>query len=146
MSLKNFYIIDKNQFVQHGDYLSKKKRKYGYTSVKIGRNILDNLEGTSPNGYIVHEFKRGKKVLQGDLFQVLHYMNILQNKGYNVDHGVIHLLGTKDTKIIEFTPNLLNELNTAYIELEKLRDMQIPEPIRNYYCVHGCSYSFFCWG
>ncbi|WP_155951122.1 Dna2/Cas4 domain-containing protein [Ferroplasma acidiphilum] len=146
MSLKNFYIIDKNQFVAHGDYLSKKKRRYGFTNIKLGRNVLDNLEITPNDNYIVHEFKRGKKVLPGDIFQVLHYMNILRTKGYTVENGEIHTLGSKDIKIIKLDEDAINELNTVYTELEKLRNEIIPDPIRNYYCNHGCSYSSFCWG
>lgn len=146
MSLKSFYILDGNQFVQHGHYLSGKKRRYGYTSVRIGRNEIDNLEITLNNEYIVHEFKRGKKALQGDIFQCLHYMNLLKNKGFKVDHGVIHLLGTKNIRIIELENNLLEELYVVYDELEKLKNIQIPGPVRNYYCGHGCSYNLFCWG
>ena len=77
---------------------------------------------------------------------ILMFSFLLKNKGFKVDHGVLHLLGTKNIRIIELENNLLEELCVVYKELEKLENIQIPEPVRNYYCGHGCSYNLFCWG
>jgi CRISPR-associated exonuclease Cas4 len=144
MSLINFYIIDNNPFVKHGQYLSEAKRRQGFSNIRIGRNEIDNLEIMSDGQYIIHEFKRGKKALKGDIFQVLHYINLLESQGFKVKNGVLHLLGTKSIEII---PNIKdkNELFKVYEELYKLKNAQMPEAIRNYYCNHGCSYRFYCW-
>lgn len=145
MSVHNFYVLDKNQFVQHGSYVSEKDRKYGFKEVKIGRNKIDNLEVLDDGSYVVHEFKRGRKALPGDIFQTLHYMNILEQKGYKIKYGSIHLLGTKIVKTVIINQENLKILYQAYDGLLELNNTEMPEPIKNYFCLHGCSYTNFCW-
>lgn len=145
MSVHNFYVLDKNQFVLHGSYISKKKRRYGFREVKIGRNKIDNLEMFQDGDYIVHEFKRGRKALPGDIFQTLHYMNILEQKGYRVRYGIIHLLGTKMVKRVDIDEENIETLYKVYEEVTKMRDQKMPEPVKNYFCTRGCSYTNFCW-
>jgi CRISPR-associated exonuclease Cas4 len=145
MSVHDFYIIDKNEFIQHGTYLSDKKRRYGFREVKIGKNKIDNLEMLDDGCYVVHEFKRGRKPLPGDIFQTLHYINILENRGYEIKYGLLHLLGTKVVKTVYRTNDNIEKLYNVYNELFNLKNMEMPEPVKNYFCIHGCSYSFFCW-
>lgn len=146
MSVHSFYIIDKNQFVQHGSFLSAKKRNTGYNSVRIGKNEIDNLEQNSNGEYIVHEYKRGYKPLDGDIFQILHYMNLIENSGYKIGDGILHLLGSKKVVYVKKTEKLMNRLIDAYRDIQRLKNEEMPGPIRNYFCLHGCSYAYFCWG
>jgi CRISPR-associated exonuclease Cas4 len=146
MSIHSFYVIDKNEFVEHGSFLNNRNRKYGYHGIRIGQNEIDNLEIDKDGNYIVHEFKRGHKALDGDIFQILHYIELLENQGFIVKYGVLHLLGSNKIRIIEKTQDLLSRLENAYENINILRNDKMPAPVKNYYCSHGCSYAFFCWG
>ncbi len=146
MSIHSFYVIDKNSFVLHGSFLSSKKRNTGYNSVRIGQNEIDNLELGEDGDYIVHEYKRGYKALDGDIFQILHYMNLLEISGYKVGDGLLHLLGSKKIVKVQENKDLLDRLKSAYSDIEILKYEKMPEPVRNYFCKHGCSYTYFCWG
>lgn len=145
MSIHDFYITDNNEFIKNGEYLSERNRKYGYNQLKIGRNVIDNVEFKTDKSITVHEFKRGKRPLKGDIMQLSHYMNILELNGYKIDHGELHLLGSKKIEIIKLTDEIMKELNSIYEGIVKLKDTSIPEPKKNYFCVHGCSYRNFCW-
>ncbi len=146
MSIHSFYVIDKNPFVQHGNFLRDKKRNTGYNSVRIGQNEIDNLEIDKNGNYIVHEYKRGRKPLEGDIFQILHYMNLLELNGYKTGDGVLHLLGSKKVVAVHKTEELLGRLLSTYEDIQLLKKSEIPPPERNYFCNHGCSYTYFCWG
>ncbi len=146
MSIHSFYVIDKNPFVHHGSFLRSKKRNTGYNSVRIGQNEIDNLELCTDGKYIVHEYKRGYKPLDGDIFQILHYMNLLELSGYKTDEGVLHLLGSKKIVYVHKTKELLDRLISAYNDIQILKNEKIPAPVKNYFCEHGCSYAYFCWG
>ena len=121
MSIHSFYIIDKNQFVEHGSFLSNIDRRYGYKSIRIGQNEIDNLEINNKGNYIVHEFKRGHKALDGDIFQILHYIKLLENKGFKVEYGVLHLLGSNKIKVIKEDSDLELKLENAYKSIINLK-------------------------
>ena len=95
LSLHEIYITDGTEFVKLGRYSNDEQRKYGYSQVAIGRNKIDYIQMLQSGEYIIHEFKRGRKVIDADIFQVSHYMNIADQSGYNIKCGEIHLLGSK---------------------------------------------------
>lgn len=146
LSLHEIYITDGTEFVKLGRYSNDEQRKYGYSQVAIGRNKIDYIQMLQSGKYIIHEFKRGRKVIDADIFQVSHYMNIADQSGFNIECGEIHLLGSKKIVYLPFPLENMDLLKKKYLLLEKLKKTSIPPARRNYFCSHGCSYIEFCWG
>lgn len=146
LSLHEIYVSDGTEFVKLGKYENDRQRQYSYSQVSIGRNKIDNLEINKDGMCVIHEFKRGKKLLEADIFQVSHYLKIASINGYRVSHGEIHLLGSKSIIEIKFPLENEEALIAKYRILDMLRNSPMPKPEKNYFCFHGCSYVEFCWG
>ncbi len=145
LSLHNIYITDGNEFVKEGKYLADNREHPGFKKIKIGSNVIDNLEIRSDSKVIVHEYKRGRKVLSADVLQLAHYLNCLK-MDYGIDaSGILHLSGSKKIVEVSLIDNL-EELQAAYDKIESMANSDIPAPKRNWFCRHGCSYVEFCWG
>jgi CRISPR-associated exonuclease Cas4 len=146
LSLHEIYITDGTEYVKLGAYANNIERNYGYSQVTIGRNKLDFVQFTKEGKCVIHEFKRGRKLIEADKFQIAHYINVANANGFSVDHGEIHLLGSKKVITVKFPLENLDELNEKYEILDRLRNSQIPKAKRCYFCFRGCSYVEFCWG
>lgn len=146
LSLHEIYITDGSEYVKLGNYTNNNERNYGYSQVTIGRNKIDYVQFTNEGKCIIHEFKRGKRLIDADIFQISHYMNIANLNGYYLDHGEIHLLGSKKIYRINFPLENQDQLNEKYKLLDSLKEIDIPKAKRCYFCSRGCSYVEFCWG
>jgi len=146
LSIHEIYIEDGTDFIRLGKYANDFQRNYGYSQVTIGRNKIDYVQFNDKNRCIIHEFKRGRKVLDADISQISHYMNVADQNGFSVDHGEIHLLGSKKIFLVKFPLENPESLRKKYEKIADLASAKIPSPKRNYFCSHGCSYVEFCWG
>ncbi|PYB67552.1 hypothetical protein DMB44_08595 [Thermoplasma sp. Kam2015] len=145
LSLHNIYISDGNEFIKEGKYLSEVRKHPGYRSVRIGSNVIDNLEIMSDGSMIVHEYKRGRRALKADLLQVAHYLNCLLEIYGKEATGVLHLSGSRKTVTISLN-DYLDDLDRAYLLIDTMRSAEIPKARRNPFCRRGCSFVEFCWG
>lgn len=145
LSVHEMTITDGTLFVKHGSFISNRKRAYGYSEMVVGRNKIDNLKVDDDGSYVVHEFKRGGKLLDADVMQVSHYINVLEHIGSKVKHAEIHLLKSKRIEFINFNSQLKEKLELTYKELQNMLHTEIPEAELNYFCYHGCSFVEFCW-
>ncbi len=146
LSVHEIYIEDGTEFIKLGKYSNDIQRNYGYSQVSIGRNKIDYMQFKQDGKCIIHEFKRGRKVISADINQLSHYMNIANQNGIQIDHGEIHLLGSKKIHYVSFPLENLDSLKEKYKKIIALKDSAIPPAKRNYFCSHGCSYVEFCWG
>lgn len=145
LSLHGDIIKDGTEYIYEGKYLNDKKRKYGLSQLRIGSNVLDYVK-ISDSKYVIHEFKRGKRLLDADIYQISHYMYILKRLLKIDVEGYIHLLGSKKVIKINLNNDLINNLNKLYQKIEKMKLTEIPQPIKNSFCFSGCSFVEFCWG
>ncbi|WP_188681091.1 Dna2/Cas4 domain-containing protein [Thermogymnomonas acidicola] len=145
LSVHNIYITDGTEFVMEGKYLAENREHPGFSRVKVGSNVIDNLEILPDGTALVHEYKRGRKALKADVLQLAHYLNCLLS-GYGVEaRGILHLTGSR--KVVEIAlPEHLQELQEAYRKIESMTVSEIPQAKRNWFCRRGCSYVEFCWG
>lgn len=146
LSLHEIYITDGTEYVKLGAYSNEIQRKFGYSQVSIGRNKIDYVQRLENGKLIIHEFKRGRKVIEADILQLTHYMFISNINGASIDHGEIHLLGSRKIVKLGFPNEYLGQLKRMYREIDSLMTSEIPRRARNYFCSHGCSYVEFCWG
>ncbi|MHB1470829.1 MAG: Dna2/Cas4 domain-containing protein [Thermoplasmataceae archaeon] len=145
LSIHEMTVTDGTQFVKHGLFLSNRKRSYGHSEMSIGRNKIDNLKVDGNGNYVVHEFKRGSKLLEADIMQVSHYINVIEHSGSKVGHGEVHLLKSKRVELINLDEELKRKLLEAYAELQNMKYSIMPKAELNYFCHHGCSFVEFCW-
>ena len=94
----------------------------------------------------VHEFKRGRHLLECDRLQVAHYINLLQRAGFQKVYGVVHLLGSRETFKLSLDPETWTILQETYRLIEIMKTRKIPAPVRNRFCFSGCSLVELCWG
>jgi len=144
-SLHGDVITDGSEFIYEGKHLEDFRKKRGYVQIKIGRNRLDSVEirdGLS----IIHEFKRGRRVILPDIMQVSHYINAYQQHTGRRAIGIIHLSSRK-TETVELTESLRNMLIETYGKIIAHSNMTAPPPpVKNGYCFRGCSLVELCWG
>ncbi len=144
-SLHGDIIKDGTEFIANGKYLNDKNRKYKYKQIKIGRNIIDYVEVIGKK-YIIHEYKRGRNLLDADLFQIAHYMYLLKRNDIYEVEGYVHLLGSKDIKKVELNDKIIKMLQDIYKKIEFMYESDMPSLKKNNYCFKGCSMVEFCWG
>ena len=145
LSVHEVFITEDSDFVREGRYLSGKTRKTGTAQLQIGRNRMDNID-LSDDEIVIHEYKRGRKVLKADEMQLSHYINCLRTKSGREVKGVLHLLSSKNTVVFTATKDRLAELEQIYSTIDSLYKSDMPDAIRNGFCFHGCSFRDFCWG
>ena len=146
LSIHEIYVTDGTEYVKIGAYLNDIQRRFGYSQVNIGRNRIDYVQRLQNGKIIIHEFKRGRKAIEADKLQLTHYMLISAQAGFAVDHGEIHLLGSRKVITLFFPNEFVKIVKEKYKEIDELRMSDIPKCKRNYYCSQGCSYVEFCWG
>ncbi len=146
LSLHEIYVTDGTEYVKLGAYSNEIQRKFGYSQVSIGRNKMDYVQTLENGKLIIHEFKRGRKAIDADLLQLTHYMLISSVRGAPIDHGEIHLLGSRKILRLGFPNEYVDKVKSKYQEIDSLMTSEIPKRNRNYFCSHGCSYVEFCWG
>lgn len=146
LSLHEIYVTDGTEFVKMGAYVNETQRKFGYSEVSIGRNKLDYVQKLENGNVVIHEFKRGRKVISADVLQLTHYMLIASLKGFTIDHGEIHLIGSRKIERLDFPNEFIEALRKKYHEIDTLMASPIPAGRHNYFCSRGCSYVEFCWG
>lgn len=144
LSIHEVYITSDSEYVKEGKYLNDLRRNTGLRQMRIGRSVIDYFEERDGKG-IVHEFKRGRKVIDADLMQISHYLYNLYYSGVTDILGIIHTLGSKGTCSVTWSNERITALNEIYAGLIDIETSSIPRPIRNYYCNHGCSFHDFCW-
>lgn len=145
LSIHEIFITEDSDLVKEGKHLSEKSRKTGASQMQVGRNRLDNVE-LSGEEQIIHEYKRGRKVLKADEMQLVHYMNCLKSRSGRKVRGFLHLLSSRNSVEFFDTSERMNELRDLYKTIEQLREVDMPDPVRNRFCFHGCSFRDFCWG
>ncbi|MGP6239339.1 Dna2/Cas4 domain-containing protein [Cuniculiplasma sp. SKW4] len=145
LSLHEISITDGTEFVKLGEYENDRERQYGFSQVTIGRNKIDYLKIEKDGKCTIHEFKRGRKVIDADIFQLSHYMKVASDAGFEVSHGEIHLLGSKKIVSLDFPIKNESDLIEKYKTIDQLKESKIPKAEKNF-CFHGCSYVEFCWG
>lgn len=146
LSIHEIYVTDGTDYVKVGAYLNDMQRRFGYAQVNIGRNRIDYVQRLQNGKIIIHEFKRGRKAIEADKLQLTHYMLISEKAGFSIDHGEIHLLGSRKVVNLSFPNEFVKIVEEKYKEIDDLSTTEIPKSKRNYYCSHGCSYVEFCWG
>ncbi len=145
LSLHGDVISDGTEFIYEGKNLEGMRRKIGYSQVSIGRNKIDGLE-IRGNVIILHEFKRGKKLILPDIMQTLHYMLLLKEQTSKEILGKVHLSSRKIFEI-KIQDDLIKLLNEGYKKINELTyKSEIPKATKNGYCFSGCSFVEFCWG
>lgn len=145
LSIHEVFITEDSDFVHEGRYLSEKTRKTGAAQMQIGRNRMDNIE-LSAEEQVIHEYKRGRKLLKADEMQLVHYINCLKTRSNKKVKGVVHLLSSRNTVELLVTEERIAELERIYATIEMLYESKIPDAARNRFCFHGCSFRDFCWG
>lgn len=145
LSLHNIYVLDGTEFVREGKYLSEEIDRSGFNSLRIGSNVIDNVEFGKDGQVKVHEYKRGKKALMADLLQLSHYLLCINGALGTDATGVLHLLGSRKTLIVKLD-EYKERLIQAYEKIDVLRRSDIPKPVKNNFCRNGCSFIEFCWG
>lgn len=145
LSIHEVFITEGSDFVREGRYLSGKTRKSGTAQLQMGRNRMDNID-MSGNELVIHEYKRGRKLLKADEMQLSHYINCLKTRTDRDVKGILHMLSSKNIAEITLTNNRIDELKQIYSSIDMLRESDMPDAVRNEFCFHGCSFRDFCWG
>lgn len=97
------------------------------------------------NWRIVHEVKKSKSVEIASIWQLKYYMWILENKGAEIEKGILDFPKIKKREVVYLEDQDRKEIKKTLKEIEKIIDMsQPPELIRKSIC-SKCAYYEFCF-
>ena len=97
------------------------------------------------NWRIVHEVKKSKSVEIASIWQLKYYMWILENKGVEVEKGILDFPKIKKREVVYLEDQDRKEIKNTLKKIEKIMDMsQPPELIRKSIC-SKCAYYEFCF-
>ena len=97
------------------------------------------------NWRIVHEVKKSKSVEIASIWQLKYYMWILENKGVEIEKGILDFPKIKKREVVYLEDQDRKEIKNTLKEIEKIIDMsQPPELIRKSIC-SKCAYYEFCF-
>lgn len=97
------------------------------------------------NWRIVHEVKKSKSVEIASIWQLKYYMWILENKGVEIEKGILDFPKIKKREVVYLEDQDRKEIKNTLKQIEKIIDMsQPPELIRKSIC-SKCAYYEFCF-
>lgn len=97
------------------------------------------------NWRIVHEVKKSKSVEIASIWQLKYYMWILENKGVEIEKGILDFPKIKKKEVVYLEDQDRKEIKNTLKQIEKIIDMsQPPELIRKSIC-SKCAYYEFCF-
>jgi len=115
-----------------------------FKEVEIGNTLkIDFIK--VKDEIIVHEVKKSKKMEQAHIWQVKFYIYELRKRGVNCDKGILHYPKLMRKMEIEFKKEDELQIERAFREIEKIKNLKSPPPVINKPYCKKCAYYFFCY-
>ena len=89
LSLHEIFYVRDSFYVSDGAYIANRDRKG--LPLSLGRSNVDNVR-IHDDCIIVHEYKRGYKMINADKMQILHYMSLVKLHENRKIIGKLHFL------------------------------------------------------
>lgn len=107
-------------------------------------NVVLDLVRSDEGDIIVGEVKKSSKAQESARMQLAFYLYKLKESGVNA-RGVLLFPEERKRIIIELTPELENELEQIFKDIERIIFQATPPPFKKIGYCKNCGYKEFCW-
>lgn len=137
--------IDQEQnsdVVAMGRFISESTYKREEHEIKIDDIVLDFYDRKNK---VIHEIKKSDKMEDSHIWQLKHYINVLESKGVDGVTGEIDYPKLRQKVKVELTDNDRKELNRIKGDIKKIVDMNHPPEVIDKPFCKKCSYYDLCF-
>lgn len=129
-----------SDLVHLGQLTHERHYKRKSEEISIGRIKVDFMEDACE----VYEVKRSESLEESDLFQLLYYLYVLQQRGINAQ-GSLRYPNQRKIKEVELTEKRKKRLLEVLDAIDAVISRETPPPVKEKpYCTK-CSYYAFCF-
>lgn len=122
----------------HEESYSRKKKE-----IHLENAVFDILS-SKDDKLVIGEIKKSSRFMESSRMQLAFYLKKLEDMGVSAT-GELRFPEERKREAISLTPELREELEEAYREIEQIvRQEKPPKPKKLKYC-RGCAYRDFCW-
>lgn len=107
-------------------------------------NVVLDLVKSDEGDIIVGEVKKSSKAQESARMQLAFYLYKLKESGINA-RGVLLFPEERKRMMVELTPELENELENIFKDIEKIIFQPVPPPFKKIGYCKNCGYKEFCW-
>ena len=133
---QNSDTVAMGRFISESTYERKKKE------IQIDNIVLDNYDHKTKT---IHEVKKSDKMEETHIWQVKHYINVLEGKGLEGVKGKIDYPKLRQTTDVELTEVDRKELVKIESEIEQIIAEDIPPNVIDKAFCKKCSYYDLCY-
>lgn len=140
---RNIEPLQDHTFIEIGRLISEESYKREKKEVVMENIVIDVLR-RDDESIIIGEVKKSSKFEKSARMQLAFYLYRLKEKGI-IAKG--ELMFPKEKKRVEviLTPDIEEELKQTGVEIERIRDSEIPPPAEKIPFCKNCGYQEFCW-
>ncbi len=139
-------IVSMGKFISESTYQREEheiKIPTSNTPGQVGDDIV--LDFYDKKNRIIHEVKKSDKMEDTHIWQVKHYINVLDEKGVKGVIGEIDYPKLKQKLRVELTPFDKEKLKEIENEIGKIISFPSPPPVINKPFCKNCSYYDLCY-
>lgn len=129
--------------VDIGRFLHEYYSKRGKEEVDIGSGKVDRLKKVGSN-LIVQEIKKTSKFKESSYFQLLFYLDQLEQMGIQAK-GELLFSEEKTKEKVELNDENRKKLYEAIDEIHSIAKMPVPPPPKKIKFCRPCAYREYCW-
>lgn len=107
-------------------------------------NVVLDLVKSDEGDIIVGEVKKSSKARESARLQLAFYLYKLKESGINA-RGVLLFPEERKRMMVELTPELENELEKIFKDIERIIFQPVPPPFKKIGYCKNCGYKEFCW-
>lgn len=94
---------------------------------------------------IVHEVKKSRSVEIASIWQLKYYMWILENKGIEIEKGILDFPKIKKREVVHLEDRDRKEIESTLDEIKRIVDMPQPPILARKKICSKCAYYEFCF-
>lgn len=94
---------------------------------------------------IVHEVKKSRSVEIASIWQLKYYMWILENKGIEIEKGILDFPKIKKREVVHLEDRDRKEIENTLDEIKRIVDMPQPPILARKKICSKCAYYEFCF-
>ena len=128
--------------VAMGKFISETTYQREEHEIKIDDIVLDFYDKKTK---VIHEVKKSDKMEDTHIWQVKHYINVLDEKGVEGVTGEIDYPKLKQKIKVELSPTDKEKLKEIKNEIENIISLPSPPPVINKPFCKNCSYYDLCY-
>lgn len=94
---------------------------------------------------VVHEVKKSRSIEPASIHQLKYYMSVLEEKGVEVEKGILDFPKLKRREVIYLSDEDREELRNTVRDIQEIVKAPFPPPLEKMKICKSCAYYEFCF-